>query len=53
MSPEALLSESEAIRMLEEEARELEMGIRAEESVDPSGKEIEEVRRLPLIWSGA
>ena len=53
MSPEELLSESEAMRMLEEEERELEMGIRAEESEEPSGKEIEEVRRLPLIWSGA
>ena len=53
MSPEPLLSESERMKMLEEEERELETGIRAEESVEPSGKEIEDVRRFPLIWRGA
>lgn len=49
MSPEPLLSESELMSTLEEEERELEMGIRAEESVEPSGNEIEEVKRLPLM----
>ena len=53
MSPEELLSESELMRMLEEEEREFEIGIRAEEREEPSGNEIEEVRRLPLIWRGA
>ena len=44
-----LRSESEEIEILEEEDRELEIGRLAEEREEPSGNEIEDVSRFPLM----